>query len=412
MKKIITVLLALLMISIMSVQIMAGPEGVIENGPIDTPKVSPTVDGNITETEGWSVAASMDYDTLGFFWHVNPLTFKGTVKFAYDDEYFYYAADLTDGLESVHEITGEVIPAGTNEFVYSSGTDDIDIKDDGSAFGYNGDVFGMLIDPAGILANNGFTGNEDNSPWYMVGLFEGDVARMYREKVNAGDITDKVKVAGHKTATGWCLEAGIPWDMIIEDIENISYGDCVIDKAELLSDKSLVRAGAMYHDRFNDPEAGEVATWGCFVTVPSTMADGTPGHMGTGTNVKSLGLNLYLEAKDQVGEDTTASDSTATTDAPATDSGSDTVTEETETAFVEVTDDKGNAVTDASGNKVTQKVTVKVTSKATAKATTKKATTGTAAGGNAAQTFDIGIAAAIGSLAVSGIVYKGAKKRK
>ncbi|MBR6514492.1 MAG: hypothetical protein IKT46_06635 [Clostridia bacterium] len=385
MKKIITVLLAILMLSALSFNVLAGPEGVVENPPIDLSKVTPTVDGNITENEGWSAAAVMDYDSLGFFWHVNPITFKGSVRFAYDDEYFYYAADLTDGLEATHEITGELIPAGTNEFIYSTGTDDIDLKDDGTAFGYNGDVFGMLIDPMGLFIENGFTGNEDNTPWYMIGLFEGDVARMYREKVNAGDVTDRVKLAGHKTSQGWCLEAGIPWDMIIEDIEAVSYGECIIDKAELLNNRSLIRAGAMYHDRFNDPEAGEVATWGCFVTVPTTLADGTPGHLGTGTNVMSLGLNLYLESK---------SDDDTTTDG----------TTEPDTSFVDVTDDKGNTVTDDKGNKVTQKVTVKTT--------TKKAATGTTTGGNAAQTFDMGIAIAVGALAASGIGLAVTKRRR
>ncbi len=398
MRRIITVLLAVIMITALSVNVFAGPEGVVENPPIDMPEASPTIDGNISDSEGWSAEAKMNYDTLGFFWHVNPLTFEGTVKFAYDDEYFYYAADLTDGLETVHEITGEVIAAGTNEFIYSTGTDDIDVKTDGSAFGYNGDVFGMLIDPMGIMIDGGFTGGDDNTPWYMVGLFEGDVAKMYREKVNAGDVTERVKVAGHKTSFGWCLEAGIPWNMIIEDIEALSYGDCVIDKAELLNNKSLIRAGAMYHDRFNDPEAGEVATWGCFVTVPTTMADGTPGHMGTGTNTQSLGLNLYLESKGEQ-ETTTADTSTA--------SPEDSTTPEPETSYEDVTDEKGNVVTDASGNKVTQKVTVK----STGKTTTKKATTGTSTGGNAAQTFDIGIAVALGALAVSGVGFVTTKKR-
>ncbi len=396
MKKIITVFLIVLMMGALSIGVFAGPEGVIENAPIDIPKIVPTIDGNITDGEGWSAEAKMDYDSLGFFWHVNPLTFKGTVRFAYDDEYFYYCADLTDGLETTHEITGEVIPAGTNEFVYSTGTDDIDLKDDGTAFGYNGDVFGMLIDPMGIFIDYGFTGNEDNTPWYMIGLFEGDVAKMYREKVNAGDVTDRVKVAGHKTSYGWCLEAGLPWDMIIEDIEAISFGDCVVDKAELLNNKSLIRAGAMYHDRFNDPEAGEVATWGSFVTVPTTMADGTPGHMGSGTNAKSLGLTLYLENKGGSEDTTTADTTTAKPD--------DSTTAEPETSYEEVTDEKGNVVTDDKGNKVTQKVTVK--------STTKKASTGNTTGGNAAQTFDIGIAVALGALATSGIGFVATKKRK
>ena len=403
MKKFIAIIATLLiLVSSMATTVMAAPDGIEENPPIDVPGMTPTIDGTINENEGWSVSALMNYKTLGFYWHVNPLTMDGNVRFAWDNDNLYYCANIRDGLEATHEITGETIPAGHNTFLYSEGEDwiDVDADDPTNHYGYDGDIFGIIIDPMSVMLDAGFTGNEDYTPWYLVGLFEGDVAKMYRQKINAGDITDQVKVAGHKTAEGWQLEAAIPWDIIIKDVEDISFGECVIDKAELLKDGGYVRLGAMYHDRFDDPEAGERSTWGRFVTCPTTLATGMSGNGSSGTNVLSCGINLKLKAP-QGGNDTT-------TAAPETTTGGENTSAETETAFVEVTDDKGNVVTDASGNKVTQKVTVK----ATGKTTTKKATNGSATGGNAAQTFDIGIAVALGALATSGIGFVATKKRK
>ena len=397
MKKLFAILaMALMLATVFSTVVSAGPNGIIENGPIDVPMSAPAIDGTINENEGWSISALMNYDTLGFYWHVNPLTMDGNVRFAWDETNLYYCANIVDGLETHHEITGDLIPAGYNEFIYSTGNDDIDVSEDDSEdhYGYNGDIFGIIIDPLSVMLDAGYTGNVDYTPWYLVGLFEGDVAKMYKQKTSdRGDITDKVQVAGKKTAEGWCLEAAIPWDMIIADVEDITYGECVIDKEVLFADGAHVRLGAMYHDRFNDPEAGEVATWGRFVTCPTTLATGMSGNGSSGTNVLSCGINLYLD-RDVVGETTAAADTTT-----AAPNGGDTTAEETEV----VTDDKGNEVTDASGNKVTQKVN---------KTTTKKATTGTSTGGNAAQTFDIGIAVALGALATSGIGFVAAKKRK
>ncbi|MBR6514490.1 MAG: hypothetical protein IKT46_06625 [Clostridia bacterium] len=391
MKKFIALAAALLiLICSMATTVMAGPNGIVENPPINVPGMTPTIDGTINENEGWSVSALMNYETLGFYWHVNPLTMDGNVRFAWDNDNLYYCAKITDGLKATHEITGETIPAGYNSFLYSEGDDWIDVNPDNAAdnYGYDGDIFGIIIDPLSVMLDAGFTGNEDYTPWYLVGLFEGDVAKMYRNKVNEGEITDDVKVAGHKTADGWQLEAAIPWDIIIKDIEDISFGECVIDKAELLKDGAYVRLGAMYHDRFDDPEAGERSTWGRFVTCPTTLATGMSGNGSSGTNVLSCGINLYLQAPTTGGDNNT----------------DDTTTAEAETSYEDVTDSDGKVVTDASGNKVTQKVTVKTT--------TKKATTGTTTGGNAAQTFDMGIAIAVGALAASGIGLVAAKKRK
>ncbi len=381
--------MALILALTFSYAVSAGPEYVVENPPITVPNSSPVVDGNINENEGWSVSALMNYDTLGFYWHTNPLTMDGNVRFAWDDAYMYCCANILDGLEATHGVTGETIPAGFNSFIYSTGEDDIDgASEDGNTYGFNGDIFGILIDPLGIMLDAGFTTNFDYTPWYLVGLFEGDEARMYREQINEGDITDQVKVAGHKTEQGWCFEAAIPWDMIISDVEDISYGECVVDKATLLSNGSLVRVGALYQDRFFDPEAEIVDTWTRVLTAPTDLANGWHGEDASGPNVLTCGIKLNI-SKEVVGETTVYEDVSVNT------GGAGNNTEV-------VTDEQGNTVTDNSGNAVTQ----------TAKSTTKKATTGGTTGGDAAQTFDIGIAMAIGALAISGVGIAATKKKR
>ncbi len=389
----------LVLVMAFATTVSAGPEGVIENAPITVPTGTPTVDGNVNGDEGWSTAALMNAETCGYFWRQNPLTSDGNILFAVDENGFYFAAKIVENLPAVNAITGEEV-VDTNYFIYSTGEDWIDVSADDPAdhYGYDGDIFALLLDPLGRMLENGF--NNDYTPWYMVGLFEGNVAKMYRQKVNRGDITDQVEVAGHATSNGWEFEAMIPWDVIIKDIEDITYGDVVLTKDELIADGAQHKAAGMYQDRFMDEEAGEVATWGRFVTVPTTQADGTAGHMGKGDVVMSCGITLNVSntLKGPSADDTTKGNDTTTTQ------GDGTTSAETETAFVDVTDDKGNVVTDAQGNKVTQKVTVK--------STTKKATTGTSTGGNAAQTFDIGIAVALGALATSGIGFVATKKRK
>ncbi len=411
MKKFSAIIVCVLMLAMtFATTVSAGPHGIVENPPITVANGTPTIDGTINTDEGWSESALMNAETLGYYWRQNPLTMDGNVMFAWDDNNFYFSANVVEGLQAVNEITGDIVEAGYNQFIYSTGEDWIDksADDPSSHYGYDGDVFGLLIDPLNVFLEAGFTGNADYTPWYLVGLFEGDVAKMYRQKVNTGDITDQVNVVGKKTAEGWCFEAAIPWDIIIKDIEDISYGECVIDKEVLLADGALIKASALYQDRFDDPEAGEVSTWGRFVTAPTTLPDGQPGNMGSGDHAMSCGITLNLSKVQKGPEDNGQNggdDTTTGTPAP----GDDTTTaapngsEEPETSFEDVTDEKGNAVTDNKGNKVTQKVT---------KSTTKKATTSKPTGGNAAQTFDIGIAVALGALATSGIGFVAAKKRK
>ena len=297
MKKLSAILLtACMLVTSLAMFVNASPHGIIENDPVSVPTATPTVDGVIDAGDGWSEPAKMDFDTCGFFWQQNPMSSKADLYFAYDEEGLYYAADITEGLECVHEITGEDM-TGRNKFLYSTGEDWIDVNADDPTdhYGYDGDVFGLLVDPAEGMLNGGFS--SDYTPWYLVGLFEGengDVAKMYRQKIYQGDITEEegVEVAGTKTENGWRFEAKIAWDIIIADIEGITYGDVVLTVDDIIANGASSKVAGMYQDRFYDEEAGEVATWGRYVTAPESQADGTPGHMGSGDLVCSCGITL------------------------------------------------------------------------------------------------------------------------
>ncbi len=297
MKKLSAILLtACLLVTSLAMFVNASPHGIIENDPVEVPTATPTVDGNIDAADGWSEPAKMNYDTCGFYWKQNPLSSEADIYFAYDEEGLYFAADITETLPCVNEITGEDM-SGLNTFIYSTGEDWIDVSADDPTehYGFDGDVFALLVDPAEGMINAGFS--SDYTPWYMVGLFEGengDVARMYRQKINKGEITEEegVSVAGTKTEAGWRFEAKIAWDIIIADLEAITYGDVALTVEDIIANGAISKAAGMYQDRFYDEEAGEVATWGRYVTAPESQADGTPGHMGSGDLVCSCGITL------------------------------------------------------------------------------------------------------------------------
>ncbi|MBR5514985.1 MAG: S-layer homology domain-containing protein, partial [Clostridia bacterium] len=160
----------------------------------------------------------------------------------------------------------------------------------------NGDVFGVMFDPLGALMAEGFTGSTDLSANYLVGLFEGDEAKVFKLNTSEpGDVTDKVEAAGHKTETGWCFELKISWDDIIADTEEASLGFVNITKEDILTRNSLIKTSVLYQDRFYDMESLSVETWGRYITAAETLPDGTPGHMGNGENIGSYGISLYLD---------------------------------------------------------------------------------------------------------------------
>ncbi len=282
MKNIALTLAVLMMLSVFPLTLYAGPNYIIENDTISMPKANPTVDATINAEDGWSKKAYFNIDTASNFWDVEPLTTTADLYFAYSDEGLYFAGDITD---KSYE--------NGNNFVYSTGEDDVD----GGVYGWNGDVFTLMLDPLDGLFNAGYFGNSDFTPWYHIGLFKNsdgtETARMYRNKINEGELTEKdgVVLAGKTTENGWIVEAFIPWSVIAQDIYDISVGGVSVTVEELAADGTAFSGAILYHDRYRMSN-GEVRTWGRFVTVCETCQDGTPGYWTAGVCIKALGLNM------------------------------------------------------------------------------------------------------------------------
>ncbi len=379
MKRLFSALMCALMLCGMLLPVMADEteDFVAGIGDIQCPYGTPAIDGSIGTSEGWSAVQPINKENTDGGWGALPVEVEGSLWRAYDDKNLYIAAEI-------------ILP----EISLSEGEDWIDGDDVGNMPGWDGDVFVFTLDPLDKLRDAGFL--SETSVWYCFGIFEGNVIRTYRTHVNDAEISDLVSASGTLTDNGWRFEVAIPWETICKDVEDISYGDVTLTPEEIVGG-SRVTSAMIYYDRRYDDEACERITYHRYVTIATTCIDGTAGIMATPWKINAYGMHFILGDK-PVDEDTTAAD---TTTAKA---GKDTTTAAEETSFVEVTDEKGNAVTDDKGNKVTQKVTVK--------STTKKATTGTTTGGNAAQTLDIGVAMAMGALMVSGIGLAVTKKKR
>ena len=456
MKRIFAALICALMVVAMFVPVAAEEyveEFLGEIGELNCPNATPAIDGSIDASEGWSDAQYMDKTNVDGGWGGEQVVLTGNFYRAYDAEYLYIAADIS-------------IP----EFAMCEGVDDwIECNlETGNKPGWDGDVFVFTLDPLKSMIDYGLA--NEPAAWYCFGLFEGDVVRTYRTHVNDGEVTDIIPAAGARTETGWKFEAAIPWETICKDLDDLSYGDIILTPEDIVKEGNVINSAMIYYDRVMDPEAGERITGSRYVTICTTCPDGLPGISVTPWLSKAYGIYLKLDApvSGDTTEDTTAEapDSTDTTTANTSDpngttadttaaadtsnavndgttAAGDGTTKAPETTIVDVTDDKGNAVTDEKGNKVTEKVTVtdtaetvivdvtddkgnvvtdnkgnKVTQKVTAKnttaskSTTKAASTGASTGGNAAQTFDIGIAVALGALAVSGVGIVSSRKKR
>lgn len=299
MKRISFFLACLMILSLLPVMTFAGSDYIIANEAVEMPCADPVLDGVITNDDGWSDAASLDKDTVGCFWAHQALTTSGHLYFAYSEEGLYFAGDIVErNFVMDHDETGVLTAYSGNGFIHSTGYDDVNGTIDSNDYGWNGDVFTLMIDPMSVLLNAGFTSNEDYSPWYNVGLFKNDdgseTARVYRSKVNEGELTtaDGVRAAGSSTKKGWMVEAFIPWSVIAKDINDISFGLVNITADEIAKDGTEFSAAIMYQDRFFDEEAEATDTWGRFITVAPVCIDGVPGYMSSGDCIKAFGLKL------------------------------------------------------------------------------------------------------------------------
>lgn len=288
-----------IILCVMLVMAMLIPTGVYagsldyiaQNDPVATPKAAPVIDGTPDPDEGWSDPAVLKKGYVKTLFDYNYVcASEADIYFAYDEGGLYYAADI----EEFAEVDGVET---NNTFMYSEGEDWIDCEGPNAEniAGFDGDVFVLALDPLGLYIRNGYITATDYTVWYCVGLFEGDEARLYRTRANAGDITDEVRVSGKRTEKGWSFEAYLPWELIIADMETYTYGRATCKAEELIEGGAQFRSAAIYFDRFDDPEMGEVNTRGAYMTSCTNLHDGSPSHMMKGHFAALYGLNFYIE---------------------------------------------------------------------------------------------------------------------
>ena len=301
MKRIVSVFVLLIMImSAVPFVSFGATDYIVENAPVIMPESEPVIDGDISVTDGWSNAAAFDNNTVGHFWAHLALTTTADLYFAYSEKGIYFAGDITErNYVKDYDETNVLTEFRGNGFIHTTGYNDIDIDEiGGDDYGWNGDVFTLMIDPMDVLYNSGLTGNEDHTPWYNVGLFKNsdgsETAKIYRTQVNNAELgsADGVLAAGKSTSRGWMVEVFIPWSVIVKDVNDLLLGVDTITVEELCDIGVTSSAAIMYHDRFLDPEAEVVDTWGRYITVKAECDDGTPGYMSSGDCIKALGLKL------------------------------------------------------------------------------------------------------------------------
>ena len=443
MKKISAILIsALLLVSLllpMSVN-AEGQKPFAEIGDIKLENKAPTVDGKIDAGEGWSEKKTMNEMSTGSFLANNSLTSETDLYFAYTEEGLYFGASMKEygaGYtlrfyeDTVDEATGETVstwaysisyidenaesydstnyPENTPDGTHIDGallppafdtpswrenteqktlywtnsygnTVEYSTSDDtGAAYVFDGDVFALSLDMLGIFHDNKLTGSEDYAPQYNVGIFEGNEVKVATSRYSPKDITSDCKAAGKIDGNTLVFEVMIPWTQIIADSNEAAQGFGIshtYTKEEILNGSNSWAAVTLM-DRFNDPEAGYVDDWGrtitvCNVAYSPEFPDGVPGAATSGSHINGMGIHLLIGENTQNG-------------------GSDVTT-------------NGGTVTDENGKVVN----------GGGSTTTKAASTnkGNNKGGSSANTFDAGLAVAVGALATSAIgVYFSKKKR-
>ncbi len=285
--------IALTLAMLIPVSVFAGPlDYITQNDPVATPEASPEIDGVISDTDGWSAPASLKEGMVKYLMdYAQPCATDADIYFAYDEGGLYFAADITE-IEDIGDVP--------NTFAYSTEEDylDLDSNSHENIVGYNGDVFILALDPLGLYEQNGYIAATDYTVWYCVGLFEGDEAKMFRTRANAGEVTEGLSISGKRTDYGWSFEAYLSWEMIIDDMEAYTYGRATCTVEELTRGGAQFRSAAIYMDRTDDPELGEVNTRGAYMTACSVMHDGSPSHMMKGHFALLYGLDFYIEYKE------------------------------------------------------------------------------------------------------------------
>lgn len=249
---------------------------------------TPTVDGNITDSEGYGAPVNVNYKNSTTIWAAQSRCIVDiVVRYAWDNSGIYVAADITDP---------SMIP--------TTGLDELTIEmDPGDTYGWNGDVFIFGIDPADAFYNAGFSTSADFSTWYCVSVDETGAFKCYRTQNDLGDITSDVTGSAALTNGGWKFEMMIPWDLLCEDVLSVSLGDVSVDADEITSLGTISHTMVLYMDRAyftgdftvfsNESFAeGDLFVLSRNVTIPTTLRDGTDGWKNPGAAIRNYGIEL------------------------------------------------------------------------------------------------------------------------
>lgn len=382
--KIMKILLCVLMLSALLLPMAVSADTTLDDnfvdevGEIDCPYGTPTVDGVINADEGWSAAKYINKENTDGCWGGEEVVITGNIYRAWDENNLYIAADIS-------------VP----EYTICTGEDDIETDGvTGNKPGWNGDVFVYSVDPLQALLNEGF--NNDAAPWYCFGLFEDGSIRTYRTHHNDAEITEQIPGKGAVTETGWRFEVALPWTLLCTDVEEYSFGDASITPEITAKAGNKISGAMIYYDRVFDPEQNGMITGSRYVTIAKTLPDGTPGVMCSGWILQAHGMHFMLSGGPVVDDDSVNGNEgggSGTNGDNGNNGGTDT--------------NNTNPGTNTNTNNNTNTNTNTNTNNNTG-----KPSTGAPNNGNAAQTYDIAMAVAIGALAVSGIGIVVARKRR
>ncbi|MBR6514363.1 MAG: S-layer homology domain-containing protein [Clostridia bacterium] len=286
MKKIISIILTLLMLtSVFACYISAGRDYIIPNPPIDIEIASPTIDGNITDDEGWSSVAYMNEDTLNMYHAGRYTTVLGELRFAVDIGGFYFSGDFNVGVLSYdpsftgNDNSAEKMLSGITE----NGRCD-----------FTGDYFQLTVDPLCALTELS-TVYYYPIPQYTLSLCDDGKVYMYDRDGMIYNLVETLSekgalAEGKVTDKGWCFEAWIPWTVIADDVSELSSGKIDLKINDIAVHGAKIRAGGKYYDSYPDSRHD------IYYTAPETFVGGLkkPGYSFTTVELDTLGIELNV----------------------------------------------------------------------------------------------------------------------
>ncbi len=247
---------------------------------------TPVLDGAFDKADGWSNAILLDNSTLAIISHnkQNAIDMNANAYMAYDDTNLYFGAEITEFGEGM-SIDDLRCPSVLTEAV------------DGGNYGFDGDVFGITIDPMSKLSSDPER-LEEYAPFYCVGFDEEGNGAVYHSNGTADEILspDAAQVSVVLTEAGWNFEAAVSWDIVIADMcHKLGVDELTYDEYRGFFYGNLDgKANFVYKSNRFDLEAQEIITYAEYASVAESSIDGYPGNYLYGTPVKTFGITYYL----------------------------------------------------------------------------------------------------------------------